>query len=134
MHSTSTSITAAPSAHPGLRVPYSVKSPPVSAWDSFYCDVECATLDPLRSGHDTMDAESFRRAAEEGRIVLDCHELVLRIAYVYLYGPASTSDGVFDSVKQLHKRGWSFGSGKLKFNRCELLIAAKKGHYSTSLG
>lgn len=30
-----------------------------------------------------------------------------------------TVGSVFEGVKQLHKQGWSFGSGDLKFNRYE---------------
>ncbi|OAR02109.1 hypothetical protein LLEC1_05476 [Akanthomyces lecanii] len=63
-----------------------------------------------------MDAESFRKAAECGEIPIDCHKLALRIAYIYTCN-GSYDEAVFLGVKELHKRGWSFGSGDLKFNR-----------------
>ncbi|PGH17665.1 hypothetical protein AJ79_01027 [Helicocarpus griseus UAMH5409] len=61
--------------------------------------------------------EKFRAKVESGVLPVDCHDRVLRIAYVYLDKGLWDGNEVFDVVDKLHTRGWSFGSGDLKFNR-----------------
>jgi hypothetical protein len=55
--------------------------------------------------------------AESGELPLNCHDQVLRIAYIYLDQGLWSGNGVFDVVDKLHTRGWSFGQGDLGFNR-----------------
>ncbi|KAK8031662.1 hypothetical protein PG990_001396 [Apiospora arundinis] len=64
-----------------------------------------------------MSAEEFREKVENGEVLVDSHDLVLRIAFVYADVGIWDGNGVFDVVDQLHARGWSFGQGALKFNR-----------------
>lgn len=66
-----------------------------------------------------MNAEEFRANAERGEILLDCHDQVLRIAYIYVVQGSQflRGNGVLDVVDKLHTRGWSFGQGDLAFNR-----------------
>ena len=64
-----------------------------------------------------MTDEQFQADAEAGRLVVDTHEKVLRIAFIYLDHGLWDGHGVFDVVKKLHAQGWSFGLGGLKFNR-----------------
>lgn len=63
-----------------------------------------------------MDAEAkkFLANVEGGIVPVTCHDDVLRVAYIYI------DEGlwdVFDVVEKLHVHGWSFGEGKLRFNR-----------------
>ncbi|KAJ2979747.1 hypothetical protein NQ176_g3061 [Zarea fungicola] len=67
-----------------------------------------------------MRADDFLKSAENGQIVINCHQLLLRIAYIYVYDGSSNA-GVFSSIDDLHKHGWSFGGGDLRFNRYEPL-------------
>ncbi|KAH7175203.1 hypothetical protein EDB81DRAFT_769425 [Dactylonectria macrodidyma] len=64
-----------------------------------------------------MSAEQFRANAERGEVPVDCHDRVLRIAFIYLDEGLWDGNGVLDVVDKLHTRGWSFGQGDLKFNR-----------------
>ncbi len=64
-----------------------------------------------------MSAEEFRANAESGEVPINCHDQVLRIAYIYSYDGSWEGNGVFDVVDQLHTHGWSFGQGDLRFNR-----------------
>jgi hypothetical protein len=64
-----------------------------------------------------MSAEEFLADAEGGAVAVDCHDHVLRIAFIYLDEGLWDGNGVFDVVEKLHARGWSFGEGELRFNR-----------------
>ncbi|OAF62146.1 hypothetical protein VC83_01437 [Pseudogymnoascus destructans] len=64
-----------------------------------------------------MSAEEFLADAEGGALAVDCHDHVLRIAFIYLDEGLWDGNGVFDVVEKLHARGWSFGEGELRFNR-----------------
>ncbi|GIK01912.1 hypothetical protein Aspvir_005953 [Aspergillus viridinutans] len=64
-----------------------------------------------------MSAEEFLADVEGGVVPVDCHEKVLRIAFIYLHEGLWDGNGVFDVVEKLHARGWSFGEGELRFNR-----------------
>lgn len=62
------------------------------------------------------DDTSFRNAVENGDIIIDSHEKMVRIAFIYWYR-AEGRGGLFEAVDNLHRRGWSFGQDELKFNR-----------------
>lgn len=65
-----------------------------------------------------MDANEFIASVESGELPVTNHDQVLRIAYIYMdEGLWSNEHGVFNVVEQLHKQGWSFGRGDLRFNR-----------------
>lgn len=64
-----------------------------------------------------MNAEEFRANVESGETLIECHDQLLRIAFIYLDEVLWDGRGVFDVVDKLHTRGWSFGEGDLKFNR-----------------
>ncbi len=64
-----------------------------------------------------MNAEEFRARVESGEVPIDCHDRVLRIAYIYSDEWLWDGNGVFDVVDKLHTRGWSFGQRDLRFNR-----------------
>lgn len=64
-----------------------------------------------------MSAEEFLANAEGGVVPVDCHEKVLRIAFIYMDEGLCLGSGIFDVVEKLHARGWSFGEGELRFNR-----------------
>jgi hypothetical protein len=65
-----------------------------------------------------MSAKEFCANVESGELLVDCHDRVLRIAYIYTdEGLWNSNNGVFDILDKLHTRGWSFGQGDLKFNR-----------------
>ncbi|KAL4902131.1 hypothetical protein BDW74DRAFT_186933 [Aspergillus multicolor] len=64
-----------------------------------------------------MSAEQFLADAEHGAMSVDCHEHVLRIAFIYMDEGLWNGNGVFDVVEKLHGCGWSFGEGELRFNR-----------------
>ncbi|KAL2759537.1 hypothetical protein ACRALDRAFT_2038391 [Sodiomyces alcalophilus JCM 7366] len=63
----------------------------------------------------------FIAKAKNGEVQVDSHDQVLRIAFIYmdegLWGGYGCDYGVFSVVERLHKYGWSFGQGHLKFNR-----------------
>ncbi|KAL4911689.1 hypothetical protein BDW62DRAFT_196438 [Aspergillus aurantiobrunneus] len=57
-----------------------------------------------------MSAEIF--LADGGGVVpVDCHEHVLRVAFIYMDEGLWNGNGVFGVVEKLHARGWSFGRG-----------------------
>lgn len=64
-----------------------------------------------------MSAEEFRANVESEEVPVDCHDPMLRIAFIYLDEALWDGRGVFDIVDKLHIRGWSFGQGDLKFVR-----------------
>lgn len=64
-----------------------------------------------------MNAEEFRKRAEIGEVPMNCHDQVLRIAYIYLIPTYRSGNGVFSVAAKLHARGWTFGQGDLAFNR-----------------
>ncbi|KAJ6085604.1 hypothetical protein N7499_005233 [Penicillium canescens] len=64
-----------------------------------------------------MSAKEFLADVEGGVVPVDCHEKVLRIAFIYMGEGLWLDSGVFDVVEKLHARGWSFGEGELRFNR-----------------
>ncbi|KAL4963820.1 uncharacterized protein BDV14DRAFT_190718 [Aspergillus stella-maris] len=64
-----------------------------------------------------MSALEFLTDTENGVEPVDSHDKVLLIAFIYLDKPLWTSNGVFDVIEKLHAHGWSFGEGKLRFNR-----------------
>ncbi|KAK8061190.1 hypothetical protein PG997_015411 [Apiospora hydei] len=64
-----------------------------------------------------MSAEEFRARVESGKVLVDSHDRVLRISFIYLDEGLWDGNGVFDVVDQLHARGWSFGQGELRLNR-----------------
>ena len=64
-----------------------------------------------------MSAKEFLANVESGEVPVDCHDVVLRIAFIYMDEGLWNGNGVFDVVDKLHARGWSFGLGDLKFNR-----------------
>ena len=64
-----------------------------------------------------MSAEEFLADVEGGVVPVDCHDHLLRIAFIYLDEGLWDGNGVFDVVEKLHARGWSFGEGELRFNR-----------------
>ncbi|OGM49512.1 hypothetical protein ABOM_001615, partial [Aspergillus bombycis] len=64
-----------------------------------------------------MSAEEFLADVEGGAVPVDCHDRVLRIAFIYMDEGLWGGNGVFDVVEKLHARGWSFGEGELRFNR-----------------
>ncbi len=64
-----------------------------------------------------MNAEEFRAKAESGEVPINCHDQVLRIAYIYVAQGFLGWNGVFGAAHELHTRGWSFGQGDLAFNR-----------------
>lgn len=72
-----------------------------------------------------MSAEEFRADVESGEVLVDCHDRVLRIAYIYLDEGLWDGNGVFDVLDKLHARGWSFGQGDLKFNRYDFRAETK---------
>lgn len=61
-----------------------------------------------------MSAKDFYENVESGKVLVDCHDRLLRISFIYLSWDV---DGVLDIVDELHRRGWSFGQGDFKFNR-----------------
>lgn len=69
-----------------------------------------------------MSAEEFRANVESGEVPVDCHDRVLRIAFIYLDEGLWNGNGVFDVVDKLHTRGWSFGQGDLNFNRYDFRV------------
>lgn len=65
-----------------------------------------------------MDATlEFKNAAENGDIIIDSHEKMAHIAYIYWHLAREEAERVFDVVEELYKRDWSFGQGNLKFNK-----------------
>ncbi|KAJ5922056.1 hypothetical protein N7516_009759 [Penicillium verrucosum] len=64
-----------------------------------------------------MSAKEFLADVEGGVVSVDCHEKVLRIAFIYMDEGLCLGSGIFDVVEKLHARGWSFGEGELRFNR-----------------
>ncbi|KAH6687303.1 hypothetical protein F5X68DRAFT_275835 [Plectosphaerella plurivora] len=60
----------------------------------------------------TLSDNEFREHVESGKLAVDSHYLLLRIANMYL-----TPGTVFSAVDDLHSHGWSFGNGILRFNR-----------------
>lgn len=65
-----------------------------------------------------MKADEFIASVESGELLVTSHDQVLRIAYSYMIeGLWDCTHGVFDIIDQLHKQGWSFGQGDLRFNR-----------------
>ncbi|KAJ6067233.1 uncharacterized protein N7446_004270 [Penicillium canescens] len=64
-----------------------------------------------------MSAKEFLADVEGGVVPVDCHEKVLRIAFIYMGEGLWLDSGVFDVVEKLHARGLSFGEGELRFNR-----------------
>lgn len=64
-----------------------------------------------------MSAKEFLANVESGIVSVNCHEDVLRIAFIYLDEGLWTDNGVFDVVDKLHANRWSFGEGELRFNR-----------------
>ena len=64
-----------------------------------------------------MNAREFRSKAESREVLIDSHDQVLRIAYIYLDEASGPGDVLFEVVEKLHTRGWSFGQGHLAFNR-----------------
>ncbi|KFY09541.1 hypothetical protein V492_05466 [Pseudogymnoascus sp. VKM F-4246] len=64
-----------------------------------------------------MSAEEFCASVESGEVLVDCHDRLLRIAFIYSDEGLWDGNGVLDIVDKLHARGWSFGQGDLKFNR-----------------
>lgn len=65
-----------------------------------------------------MSAEEFLADVEGGAVPVDCHDRVLRIAFIYMDEGLWDGNGVFDVVEKLHaRRGWSFGERELRFNR-----------------
>ncbi|KAJ5865057.1 uncharacterized protein N7529_006973, partial [Penicillium soppii] len=64
-----------------------------------------------------MSAKEFLAGVEGGVVPVDCHEKVLRIAFIYMDEGLWLDSGVFDVVEKLHARGWSFGESELRFNR-----------------
>lgn len=67
----------------------------------------------------TSDHIDFQDAAEDGVILIDSHEKMLRIAYIYWHN-AEGRGGLFDAVDKLHEHGWSFGQGDLRLNRWDM--------------
>lgn len=64
-----------------------------------------------------MSAMEFLADVEGGVVPVDCHKKVLQIAFIYMDEGLWLENGVFEVVEKLHARGWSFGEGKLRFNR-----------------
>lgn len=64
-----------------------------------------------------MNAEEFRAKAESGEVLIDSHDQMLRIAWIYMDEASGPGDCLFEVVDKLHTRGWSFGQGLLAFNR-----------------
>ncbi|KAJ4289975.1 hypothetical protein N0V88_006776 [Collariella sp. IMI 366227] len=64
-----------------------------------------------------MSTEEVLADTEGGAVAVDCHDHVLRIAFIYLDEGLWDGNGVFDVVEKLHTNGWSFGEGELRFNR-----------------
>ncbi|CEJ61503.1 hypothetical protein PMG11_10036 [Penicillium brasilianum] len=64
-----------------------------------------------------MSAKEFLADVEGGVVPVDCHEKVLRIAFIYMDEGLWLGNGVFDVVEKLHARGYSFAEGELRFNR-----------------
>lgn len=64
-----------------------------------------------------MSAKEFLADVEGGVVPVDCHDKVLRIAFIYMDEGLWLDRGVFDVAEKLHAHGWSFGEGELKFNR-----------------
>ncbi|KAJ9486166.1 hypothetical protein VN97_g7179, partial [Penicillium thymicola] len=64
-----------------------------------------------------MSAKEFLAEVEGGGVPVDCHEKVLRIAFIYMDEGLCLGSGIFDVVEKLHTHGWSFGEGELRFNR-----------------
>ncbi|CAG8140731.1 unnamed protein product [Penicillium nalgiovense] len=64
-----------------------------------------------------MSAKEHLANVESGIVSVNCHEDVLRIAFIYLDEGLWNDNGVFDVVDKLHANGWSFGEGELRFNR-----------------
>ncbi|KAK8015788.1 J domain-containing protein 1 [Apiospora marii] len=64
-----------------------------------------------------MGAIEYRANVESGEVPVDCHDRVLRIAFIYSDHGLWDGNGAFDVVDKLHARGWSFGPEDLRFNR-----------------
>ena len=62
-------------------------------------------------------AKEFLANMEGGIVPVTCHDDVLRVAYIYIDEGLWDDQGVFDVVEKLHTHSWSFGEGKLRFNR-----------------
>lgn len=61
----------------------------------------------------TLTDKQFRNQADSGVIAVDRHNLLLRIAILYLEDDMD----VFRTADNLHSHGWTFGKGHLRFNR-----------------
>lgn len=61
-----------------------------------------------------LSDKQFKEEAESGQLAVKTHDLLLRIALMYLLDHKYV---LSNAVKELHSRGWSFGKGSLKFNR-----------------
>lgn len=64
-----------------------------------------------------MSAKEFLADVKNGVALVDSHEKVLRIAFIYMDEGLWKDNGVFDVVEKLHAHGFSFGEGELRFNR-----------------
>lgn len=72
-----------------------------------------------------MSAKEFCANVESGEVLVDCHDRLLQIAYIYSDEGLWYGNGAFDVVDKLHARGWSFGQGDLKFNRYDFQAEPK---------
>ncbi|GIJ88103.1 hypothetical protein Asppvi_007020 [Aspergillus pseudoviridinutans] len=68
-----------------------------------------------------MSAKELLADVEGGVVLVDCHEKMLWIAFIYMDEGLWQDNGVFDVVEKLHAHGWSFSKGGLRFN-CTLDI------------
>lgn len=77
----------------------------------------CRESSKLTRNMASMKDEEFREHVESGKLAVDRHDLLLRIALIYLDKGHRGAPWVFDTMEKLHSRGWSFGKGNLRFNR-----------------
>ncbi|KAF7183357.1 hypothetical protein CNMCM7691_003270 [Aspergillus felis] len=56
-----------------------------------------------------MSAKELLADVEGGVVLVDCHEKVLQIAFIYMDEGLWQDNGVFDVVEKLHAHRWLFG-------------------------
>lgn len=62
-------------------------------------------------------ASEFRKGVESGQILIDSHEQLLWLGFIYMELYKECGDGIFQIVELFHRYKWSFGQDNLRFNR-----------------
>ncbi|RMZ84416.1 hypothetical protein DV738_g463, partial [Chaetothyriales sp. CBS 135597] len=104
----------------GLRFPLSFTEFELQQIES---DAEAADAGIEAMGQFAMSSREFLADVESGAVPVDSHEQLLRVAFIHL-DESFWMDGVFTVVEELHKHGWTFGEGDLRFNRQVLIFSS----------